>query len=160
MQPAEHMEDRYVYLHANLKQQGQLIVERIEPRIYQITGRISAQNGSRLRVGDVWLQIDNDTQQPDVIELGQTVRVSMTRLQGEVLIALKIEGIDQAPLPSQVIHTVSRSSETPVPNKSEDYNLSSTPPEKTVEPMKTEQTDAQEEPYPEKTESSDRVGRG
>jgi hypothetical protein len=92
------LQDHYVYLHADLLSSGELVAEWVEPRVYLITGRIGALEGPRVLVGDVWLQVSAD--QLAVLQAGQTVRVSVTRLLDGELTALKIEIIAQAPTPS------------------------------------------------------------
>ena len=129
----QELQDHYVYLHADLLSNGELVAEWIEPRVYLITGRIGALEGPRVLVGDVWLQVSAD--QLAVLQAGQTVRVSVTRLLDGELTALKIEIIAQAPTPSRSA-PVLMPSETSEPdtgggdNPSEEQQPSSGPDDK------------------------------
>jgi len=111
----ETLESRYVFLHADLSPLGELVVEWIEPRVYIVTGRISNMEPQRLQVGDIWLQLDEFSQVPSSLAIGQTVRASITRMQGETLIALKIEAVGPVPTPSRTVPPVIEPSQTPQP---------------------------------------------
>lgn len=147
---ARELEDRYVFLHADLMPHGKMVVETIEARMYSITGRVTRLESDGLSVGDVWLRIEGDTHITKSLELGQTVRATIIRLREDELAAMKIEVIGPAPTPTR--RPASRPAVLPentqAPQDSEsDRFIEPTPPEKQPEENPT----AQETFTPEKT---------
>jgi hypothetical protein len=146
---AQQLKDHYVYLHADLLPHGEMVAEWFEPRVYLITGRISTLEPQRVLVGDVWLQLDQSSQVPQLLQMGQTVRASVTRIQGDVLVALKIEVIGQAPTPTATMIEPSETvepGETFQPSGGEEHNPTVQPDASDPEKTKQEDDDDQDKP--------------
>jgi|GEM_PF-2518896 len=82
---------QFVLVHAELFDDGRMLAETIEPRVYQVAGRVQKLESGRLMIDDIWVQVGPATQLDGAIQAGRQVEASVTRLVDNTYLALKIE---------------------------------------------------------------------
>ena len=87
---AERLLGQYVAVHANLLESGEVIAQNIEARVYVINGKINKIEGSRIQVGDIWVEITPETMVSGSLSLGYEVQVSIVRIEEDGYLALKL----------------------------------------------------------------------
>jgi hypothetical protein len=86
------LENHYVSIHADiLANSSSVVIEDISQRVYTLTGNITQIQAGRIRVDDVWVMLTETTQINFQPVLGKSVRVSVTRMIGNDLVAVLIE---------------------------------------------------------------------
>lgn len=85
---------QYIFVRADLQTDGLLQLQWFESRIYNISGRVSAIDGIRFKVDDLWVELGADAAVRGMPGLGQYVTVSVIRLSDGRLVAIKVDYSD------------------------------------------------------------------
>lgn len=152
---SEYQPGVYILVSGSLQSDGSVLVEKIELRQVQFSGRVQSIGPDRWVVAGVAFLIDSDTQITGIAQVGDLVTVSALRLAGDVLLARSLL-VSQTVTPS-ASPTLQPPSATAVKEiePSETSNLSSTSEqeiEKTRSPTQKEE-DHQATSTLQKTES-------
>ena len=94
--PAEMEKDlaelvgQYIFVHADLMPDGRLVLEWFESRLYTLSGRVQAVDGTRIRIDTVWAELGSAVAGQWTPMVGQRVTVSVVRLADGRLMVVKL----------------------------------------------------------------------
>jgi len=80
----------YVDVRGSSTQDGHLMLEWAEPRVYTLTGKVQAVEGERVRVAGLWVTLEPKVVGNQRLDVGQEAEVSVIRLADRSLLAVKI----------------------------------------------------------------------
>ncbi len=84
------LEGQYIFVHADLMPDSSLVLEWFEARLYTISGRVTQIDGARIRVDTLWVDVSPEVAAAGLPVVGQQVTVSVVRLQGGGVLAVKL----------------------------------------------------------------------
>lgn len=90
----------YVTIHGDVLPNGQIALKTITERTYNFSGQIKAVQKDRLSVGDIWINLNEETQVQGSIQVGAEAQVRVTRTpQGYLAVSVSVLN-GEGPIPT------------------------------------------------------------
>jgi len=120
---------QFIFVHADLMPDGRLVLEWFESRLYDLSGRVQAVDGTRIRIDTVWAELGSTVAGQWTPTVGQRVTVSVVRLSDGRLMVVKLQIIPNNELNEAAVQIAT----TEQPDEQDDP-----PPAPTASPAETE----------------------
>ena len=82
---------QFIFVHADLMPDGRLVLEWFESRLYTLSGRVQAVDGTRIRIDTVWAELGSAVAGQWTPTVGQRVTVEVVRLSDGRLMVVKLK---------------------------------------------------------------------